>query len=139
MLRLEPRSQPSTTMLLATPVLAVVLTLLGGMVMFALLGVDPLDALYAFFIQPMDTWYGVAELCVKATPLILCAVGIAICTRANIWNIGAEGQLVMGAVFGGWVGLFTGGPGAFWMLPAMFIMSFVGGALWGAIPAFLKT
>jgi simple sugar transport system permease protein len=139
MLRLEPRAVPSTAMLLATPVLAVVLTLLGGIVMFALLGVAPFDALYSFFVEPVESWYGVAELCVKATPLILCAVGIAICTRANIWNIGAEGQLVMGAVFGGWVGLFVGGPGDIWVLPAMFIMSAVGGALWGAIPAFLKT
>lgn len=139
MLRLEPRPQPSTTMLFAAPVLAVLLTLIGGLVLFWILGVDPLKALYAFFIAPVEQWYGVAELAVKATPLILCAVGLAIAVRANVWNIGAEGQLVMGAIAGGGVGLFWSGDGGAWVLPAMFIAGAIGGAIWGAIPAFLKT
>lgn len=139
MLRLEPRAQPSTFMLFATPILAVILTLLGGLVLFAILGVDPFDALYAFFIQPVEQWYGVAELAVKATPLILCAVGLAIAARANIWNIGAEGQFVIGAICGGGFGLFLSGSGGIWVLPAMFIVGAIGGGLWGAIPAFLKT
>jgi simple sugar transport system permease protein len=126
-------------MLFAAPVLAVVLTLIAGLVLFAILGVNPFAAMYAFFIQPVENWYGVAELGVKATPLILCAVGIAIAVRANIWNIGAEGQLVMGAIFGGGVGLFWSDGGGIWVLPAMFIAGAIGGALWGAIPALLKT
>jgi simple sugar transport system permease protein len=138
MLRLEPRPQTSTRMLIATPVLAVVLTLIGGLVLFALMGVDPFDALYAFFIEPLGDWYGLSELGVKATPLILCAVGLAIGFRGNIWNIGAEGQLVMGAIFGGYVALFLD-DGGVWVLPAMFIAGAIGGALWAAIPAFLKT
>jgi simple sugar transport system permease protein len=139
MLRLEPRAQPSTPMLLATPIFAVVLTLLAGLILFAILGVNPFDAMYAFFIQPVENWYGVAELGVKATPLILCAVGLAIAIRANIWNIGAEGQLVMGGIFGGGLGLFWSDGGGLWVLPAMFIAGAIGGALWGAIPALLKT
>lgn len=139
MLRLEARPHPSAAMLLATPALAVALTLLGGLVMFALLGVNPIAALHSFFIQPVETWYGVAELGVKATPLLLCAVGIAIAVRANVWNIGAEGQLVVGAIFGGGVGLFMGGPGDIWVLPTMFLAGAIGGGLWAAIPAFFKT
>jgi simple sugar transport system permease protein len=126
-------------MLFATPILAVVLTLIAGLIMFAILGADPIEALYAFFISPVDNWYGVGELGVKATPLVLCAVGLSIGFRANIWNIGAEGQLVMGAIFGGYVGLFLSGSGGLWVLPAMFIAGALGGAVWGAIPAFLKT
>jgi simple sugar transport system permease protein len=139
MLRLEPRPQPSRQMLFATPILAVVLTLIAGVIMFAILGADPFEALYAFFISPLDNWYGVGELGVKATPLVLCAIGLSIGFRANIWNIGAEGQLVMGAIFGSWIGLFHNGGGGIWVLPVMFIASAIGGAFWGAIPAFLKT
>ncbi len=137
MLRLEPRAQPSTAMLFATPLLAVALTLIAGLILFAILGVDPLASLYAFFVAPVETWYGVAELCVKATPLILCAVGLAIAVRANVWNIGAEGQLIMGGICGGGVGLFA--PEGDWVLPAMFVAGALGGAVWGAIPALLKT
>ena len=139
MLRLEARPQPSSLMLFATPALAVVLTLLGGLVLFGIMGVDPFNALFAFFIQPVETWYGVAELGVKATPLILCAVGLAVSYRANVWNIGAEGQLNLGAIFGSWVALFHHGDGGIWVLPAMFVMGAVGGALWAGIPALLKT
>jgi simple sugar transport system permease protein len=139
MLRLEPRPQPSKTMLFATPLLAVALTLAAGVLLFTALGFDPIKALTAFFITPLLGTFGLAELVVKATPLVLCGIGLAIGFRANVWNIGAEGQIVMGAIAGGGVALFLRGDGGPWVLPAMFIAGALGGMAWAAIPAFLKT
>ena len=139
MLRLEPRAQRSTAALLLSPLLAVGLTLLAGSVLFALLGFPPVKAMTAFFIKPLDSAYGLAELAVKATPLLLCAIGLAVGFRANIWNIGAEGQLLMGAIAGSGVALFLRPEnGAPWVLPAMFVAGALGGMAWAAIPAFLK-
>lgn len=108
------------------------------MILFAAMGTAPLPALYAFFIAPIDNFYGVSELGVKGTPLLLCAIGLAIGFRANIWNIGAEGQLVMGAICGGGVGLFLPDVLGPFTLLVMFLMGALGGLLWAAIPAFLK-
>src|SRR3712207_6198690 len=91
--RLERRPEPSRGMMLATPVIAVALTVLAGFVLFALMGYDPIASLYHFFVSPVLSLYGLAELGVKATPLVLIAVGLAIGFRANVWNIGGEGQL----------------------------------------------
>jgi general nucleoside transport system permease protein len=138
-LRLEPRAQSSRLATYLSPVLAVVLTLIAGAVLFALLGHDPLTAYQAFFVQPVSTLYGIGELGVKGAPLILCAVGLAIGFRANVWNIGAEGQFIVGAICGGGVGLFcepTLGPAT---LPLMFVAGAIGGLLWAAVPALLKT
>ena len=68
--------------------------------MFALLGKNPLDALYVYFIEPLTDSYSLQELAVKAAPLILIAVGLSLCYLANIWNIGAEGQFIIGAIAG---------------------------------------
>jgi simple sugar transport system permease protein len=139
LLRVEPRREASPALTWATPVLAVVLTIVTGFVLFLLLGVDPLAALYAMFVSPLASLYGLSELCLKATPLILCATGLAIGFRAGVWNIGAEGQLILGAIFGGGIGLFWSpalGPLA---LPVMCLFGVLGGMLWAAIPAFLKT
>jgi len=139
LIRLEPRAQASRLATYLSPVLAVVLTLLAGAVLFEILGTDPLGAFNAFFIDPVSRLYGVAEVAVKATPLILCAIGLAIGFRANVWNIGAEGQFIFGAICGGGVGLFYEpmlGPAT---LPLMFVAGAIGGLLWAAIPALLKT
>jgi simple sugar transport system permease protein len=96
-------------------------------------------ALYTFIIAPVSTFNGIAELGVKAAPLVLIGVGLAIGFRANVWNIGAEGQLILGAIFGGGIGLWAGDDTGFWILPAMILGGAVGGALWAAIPALLKT
>jgi general nucleoside transport system permease protein len=137
--RIEPRREVSAALKWATPMLAVVLTIATGFFLFTAIGVSPLAALYAMFISPLATVYGLTELCLKATPLILCATGLAIGFRAGVWNIGAEGQFIMGAVFGGGVGLFWSpflGPLS---LPAMCLFGILGGMAWAAIPAFLKT
>ena len=138
-LRLEPRTETARWLLFATPLLAAVLTLACGVVMFAALGYDPGQALTSFFIKPVDSFYGLTELALKATPLLLCALGLAVGFRGNVWNIGAEGQLTIGAVCAGGLALAFHGEEPFWLVPAMAIAGAVGGAAWAAIPAFLRT
>ena len=99
MLKLEVRPAPSRLMSVASPVLALALTVLIGVVLFMLLGKDPMRGLYVFFVEPMKSWYAVSELAMKATPLLLIALGLSVCFRSNVWNIGAEGQFIVGAIF----------------------------------------
>ena len=139
MIRLEPRGQHSTTMLYLSPVLAVVLTLVFGLIVFALLGKDPLLALFTFFIMPLTSLQGVSELLVKATPLVLIGIGLAMGFRANVWNIGAEGQLTIGAIFGGGVAILFHDSDSLLLLPAMIVCGVLGGMAWAAIPAWLRT
>jgi len=104
-LALVPRTQPSRTLTWLSPVAAAVLTMLAGAVLFALMGKDPLQGLGVFLVEPLATQRGWSELGLKATPLMLCAVGLTLCFRANVWNIGAEGQLIAGAIVGGSIAL----------------------------------
>jgi len=116
-----------------------VLTLLAGMVMFWIMGTDPFQAVYAFFVEPISTLDGFAELLVKATPLVLIGLGLSLGFQANVWNIGAEGQLTLGAIFGGGLALAFFDVDTVFLLPAMLITGILGGMAWAAIPAFLKT
>ncbi|MDQ8021574.1 MAG: ABC transporter permease [Moraxellaceae bacterium] len=136
---LEPRANPSVIMRWASPALAVLLTLFVGSLLFIALKKDPLEAFRVFFIDPLNSAYGWSELLLKASPLILIAQGLAIGFKARIYNIGAEGQLIMGAIFGGGVALLFEGTGSSFALPAMVLAGALGGALWGALPALLKT
>jgi len=126
-------------MVYGSPLLALLLTLLAGFVMFSLMGLDAPAALYAFFITPISDSYGISELLVKAVPLVLIAIGLSIGFKANVWNIGAEGQLVMGAVAAGGLAIFNPDCDSAWLLVAMMLAGVLGGAAWAAIPAFLKT
>ena len=139
LIRLVQRPEPSAGMVYVSPVIAVVLTILTSMVMFALLGVDPVKAIVTFFIEPISSLDGVAELCVKATPLILIGVGLSLGFQANVWNIGAEGQLVIGALAGGGLGLAFFDQSSVFLVPAMLVCGVLGGMAWAAIPAWLKT
>lgn len=124
----------------ASPLLAVVLTLLSGYFLFFFLGKDPLQAFLVFFVKPLSTTYGIGELCLKAAPLILCALGLALGFRANVWNIGAEGQLTIGAIVGGGMALWLHEVTSAWLLvPLILVAGTLGGMAWGAIPAFLRT
>jgi simple sugar transport system permease protein len=138
-IRLEERPQPSRLAGLASPLVAAAATLVVGFALFAALGRDPWEALQVFFVKPVATRYGIGELLQKAAPLMLCAVGLAIGYRANVWNIGAEGQLTVGAIFGGGVALLLGDSGSRLVLPAMIVAGACGGLLWAAIPAWLRT
>ncbi|HET8832335.1 MAG TPA: ABC transporter permease [Casimicrobiaceae bacterium] len=140
-LALETRPQPSRVAVWLAPLLATLATLIIGFIVFKAFGKDPVAAFNAFFVQPVATLYGVAELLLKATPLMMIATGLAIGYRANVWNIGAEGQLTMGAIAGGGVALLVGEeqwPAAL-LLPAMFVCGALAGMLWAAIPAWLRT
>ncbi len=139
MLKLEPRPEPSRIMAYASPLLAVALTLVSGYLLFSLLGKDPAQAFAVFFIKPVSTLYGLGELCLKATPLMLCALGLALGFRANVWNIGAEGQLTVGAIVGGGVALWLHDVQSAWLLlPLMLVAGALGGMAWAAIPAILR-
>ena len=135
---LEPRPKASRAMVYQSPLIAVFLTLITSMVMFWLMDTDPFLAVNAYFIEPVSTIDGVAELLVKATPLILIALGLSIGFQANIWNIGAEGQFTLGAIFGGGLALAYFDVDTPLLLPAMLFLGILGGMFWAAIPAFLK-
>jgi simple sugar transport system permease protein len=142
MLRLERRAEPSAAMRVAAPLLAAALMLATGFAIFTLLDRDPLAAFAVFFIKPLASLYGLGELLLKSTPLLLCAIGLALGFRANVWNIGAEGQLTMGAIAGAGVALAFGdgeAPASRWLLPAMLAAGVIGGMLWAAVPAWLRT
>jgi simple sugar transport system permease protein len=137
---LERREQVSVRLLLLSPLVAVALTVLSGAAMFAAIGLDPWQALYVYFVQPVSDGWGLQEVAVKATPLVLIAVGLSLCYRSNNWNIGAEGQFLMGAMAGGWVAIATHGvPNGPALLPAMLLCGALGGALLALVPALLKT
>lgn len=136
--RLVPRTQPSARMRVLAPVLAVTLTILVGCVIFATLGLSPLAALKVFLIEPVSTINGVSELLLKASPLCLIALGLAVGYRANVWNIGAEGQMYLGGIFATGLAIHFHESGGPWLLPLMIVAGAVGGALWAAIPAFLR-
>lgn len=140
MLRLEPRPAPSRLMIYLSPLLAMALMLVVGMIVFTILGQPPLKAFHAFFVEPINDWYGFGELLIKSSPLALIALGLAVGFRANIWNIGAEGQLIMGAIAAGGVALWLHETTNAWiLLPLMFIAGALGGMFWASIPAFLRT
>ena len=138
MLRLEPRAQTSQLWRYASPLLALAITVVLGVVLFVALGKDPVRGLQVFFWEPIKSVYALSELMVKATPLLLIALGLAVCFRSNVWNIGAEGQFVMGAVFASGVALMADADtgAGFWML--ILLAGVVGGMVWAGITAFLR-
>lgn len=138
-LHFEARTKPSTLMVWLSPAAALLLTAIAAMIVFASAGHNPLQALTTFFLSPVADLYGFGELLIKAAPLILIGVGLAIGYRAGIWNVGAEGQLILGVIFGGYVALKFGPGGGVWVLPTMIVVAAVGGMLWAAIPALLRT
>jgi simple sugar transport system permease protein len=127
-------------MKVASPLAAVALTLVSGAVMFALMGLDPLNALSVYFVSPLSDSWALQEVAVKATPLVLISIGLMLCYQSNNWNIGAEGQFVMGAIFGAAIAIWThGAANGPWLMPAMMLAAMLGGAMLAMIPAVLKT
>mgnify|MGYP000458413903 CR=1 FL=1 len=136
--KIEARAEPSRRMAIAAPLIATGLTIVISSVFFLSLGLNPLVTLYTFFVQPLTSMNGVSEWLLKASPLILIACGLAIGFRANVWNIGAEGQLIIGAIAASGIGLFAPWNDTVFLLPSMVIAGMLGGAAWAAIPAFLR-
>ena len=138
MLQLEARQIPSRAMTFGSPVLALSLTILMGIALFLLVGKDPLKGLLVFFYEPIKNVYALTELTVKATPLILIGLGLAISYRANVWNIGAEGQYIVGAIFAAGVALMADKQTGRWMVVGIFFAAILGGMLWAGITALLR-
>lgn len=140
MLNLEPRPNPSALMSWMSPVLAVLLTVVCGMLLFLTLGKNPFAGLAVFFLEPIKDMRGWSEVGLKIAPLLTIAVGLAICFRANVFNIGAEGQFVIGAVTGGAAALAldNGSNGGALMIAAALVAGMAGGMAWAAITAFLR-
>ncbi len=138
MLRLEPRPQLSRFWSYGSPVLALGITVLIGVALFALLGKDPVKGLLVFFWEPIKSGYALGELMVKATPLLIIALGLAVCFRSNVWNIGAEGQFVAGAIAAGGIALLADKNTGGWIVAAILLAGVLGGMAWAGIVALLR-
>jgi general nucleoside transport system permease protein len=141
MIVLEKRPQPSRTWAMATPLVAVLATMVFGGLLFIVLGKNPVEAILTIFWEPLFgeyAFYYRPQLLVKGAPLVLIAIGLSLGFRAGIWNIGAEGQYIMGAIVGAGVGLAFYPTEAWYIFPLMVIGGAFGGWVWGIIPALLK-
>ena len=141
-LKLERRMEPSRTANILVPILSIVLALVAGGVLLLIVGVNPLETYSAMVQGAFGSAYSISETLVRATPLMLTGLAVSIAFRMLFWNIGAEGQLAMGAFAASGVALFlpkaVPGISAWVLLPLMLVAGFIGGALWGLIPAALK-
>ena len=137
-IKLEARPEPSKLWGFASPLLALLVTVIIGIIMFVTLGKDPLKGLEMFFWLPIKSGYAIGELLVKATPLLIIALGLAVCFRANVWNIGAEGQYIMGAIFAGGVALMADKTTGGWIVLPIILAGVLGGMLWAGITALLR-
>lgn len=138
MLRLEARPEPSRVWSLASPLLALVVTVAIGVLLFVALGKDPVRGLQVFFWEPIRSPYALGELMVKTTPLLLIALGLAVCFRSNVWNIGAEGQFIIGAVLAGAVALLADKDTSRWIVLPILLAGVAGGMAWAGITALLR-
>ena len=138
MIKLQVRAQPSGFWTFASPLLALLITVLLGVLLFSLLGKDPVRGLQMFFWEPLKSSYALGELVVKATPLLLIALGLAVCFRSNVWNIGAEGQYIIGAVCASGMALLADKDTGRWMVVAVILAGVLGGMVWAGITALLR-
>ena len=137
--KIEKRPSDSKLMSYLSPLIAIVFTLISGAFLFLSLGVDPSTALFTFFIMPLTDVYGWTELGIKVAPLLLCATGLTLCFKAKIWNIGAEGQFIMGALGGGAMALQFLESDSSWVLIPILIAGMLSGLAWAGLAALLKT
>ena len=137
-IRFEPRPTPSLAAQVLAPVAAFALTVVFGSIFFLILDLDPFETLHVFLIRPLSSANGVSEWLLKASPLILIGLGLAVGFRANVWNIGAEGMFICGAISAGWFALAFGEGDHAWLLPLMALAGIAGGMAWASVPAFLK-
>ena len=138
-IRLHPRHETTTGRQLAVLLVSLLVGFAAVSLIFAVKGVNPLFALWKILAGSFGSLYGISETITKAIPLILIGSGLTLAFKAKFWNIGAESQLLMGAIFATWVGLNLGPRLPGWLVIAlMFLVGFLGGALWGALPALFK-
>jgi general nucleoside transport system permease protein len=135
---LERRAEPSWLLALLSPLIAIALMAVTAALVFAVLGYNPLHALFAFFVAPLSTG-SLDRLVLTAAPLVLIACGLCLCFRARVWNIGAEGQFIMGAIAGSLFPVFLTGWQSSLVTVLMLALGVIGGMAWAAIPAFLRS
>ena len=138
MLKLEARPQPSQAMSVASPLIALAVTVLLGVLLFSLLGKDPVRGLQMFFVEPIKSGYAWSEIAIKATPLALIALGLSVCYRSNVWNIGAEGQFIAGAILAGGVAMQADAQSSRAIVLVILCAGVLGGMLWAGIVAGLR-
>lgn len=138
MLKVQARIESSKLMMWLSPIIAIALTMIVSSIVFISLNVSPIKAFEVFVLMPVSDSYNLGELMVKASPLMLCAIGLAICFRANIWNIGAEGQLLIGAVATSAIAVQMGEDTSKMMIVITLLTGSVAGILWAAIPTALE-
>jgi len=136
-LRIEKRLNPSWKVFFSVSILSIFLAFFIIGFIFLGYGISPIKAYIEILIETVGNFYGITQIIWQSIPLLLCGVGLLLAFRASFWNIGAEGQLLIGAVAATWVALFSGLPD-FLMIPMIFIFGFIGGALWGLLSTVLK-
>ncbi|MFV0245153.1 MAG: ABC transporter permease [Qingshengfaniella sp.] len=139
MIQFEKRPEPSRRVLIAVPFVAVILSVIGSSLFLLLIGRNPGAAMYSFFIAPFESFYSITEIAMKFGPLLLIAQALAVGFRAKVWNIGAEGQMIVGAIAASALPVFYSDSTSPLMLPAMILCGIAGGMAWAAIAAILRT
>tara|TARA_Y100000590_G_scaffold467050_1_gene644477 strand:+ start:2561 stop:3628 length:1068 start_codon:yes stop_codon:yes gene_type:complete len=139
MIRLEKKEKEDISGIYLPPLVSICLSLIVIFILFLIIGENPVLAIYIIFIEPLQSLFGISELIVKSTPLIIIALGLSFGFRAGVWNIGAEGQYTIGALSGGATILAFYPTTGLWLLPLAFIVAIISGMIWGGVPALLKT
>lgn len=137
-LNIEPRLLPSAGAILSVSFFALAIALLAASLIFLTYDIKPVEAYRLFFKGAFGSWYAISETIKRTIPLLLTGIGLAFSFKASVWNIGAEGQILLGAIFGSWIALFSGIPAPF-LLIAMFAFGFLGGAVWALVAAVLRS
>ena len=138
-IKVAPRTATSPLATLLVPLGAIAATILLTLVLFSILGAAPKTVLYTFFIEPLSSTYNFGEVLIKASPLILIGQGLAIGFRAKVWNIGAEGQLIIGAICASLIPIFWSDSHSALLLPGMIVVGAIAGMAWAGIAAFFRT
>lgn len=133
------REQSSFFWVCFSPILAIILSLVFGIILFSILGYPPIKSFFFFFLQPFGSLYNLGEIGIKAIPLILIALGLSLGFRAGVWNIGGEGQFILGALGSASVSLIFIESKGFWILPLAGVVGMITGSLWSCLPALLRT
>lgn len=135
---LSKRTNMKSHEVILVRIASVIFAVLSVGVLFLVSGIDPIVAFSSIFSGVFGNAYGLSEVVVKTIPIGLCALGLSLAYTAKVWNIGSDGQLILGAIFATWVALYSNFPSSV-ILMFMFLFGFIGGAIWALIPAFLKS
>lgn len=136
--KLVRRERASLTANLLAPPVALIVTVILNLGLYVVMGRDPAAVVYAMLIEPFFSWASFSEVLLKTGPLLLIAQGLAIGFRAKVFNIGAEGQFVLGAIFASAIPIWWPDATGQWIWPAMLLLGTIGGAFWASFTAFWR-